>query len=323
MKGIAIIFTCFALHIAYAEEIGIRELLQSIEQDSVVKDSELKKDESIFHFQFKGDIYYRSQTFILDYSVDGVVLQDTLRGDLSINIPVKHGKHQFQFYCHNEDIDFEEVYTGELNSDVQMHYYYSVNLMDANGMIMVDKPIIYCYPTKKTDISIKLKVNGNLTFTYPEYKDSWNFTADENGKIEMNGSVYNYLFWESSYKIPASNEKSTNGFCVAKENVLSFLEKKLTEVGFTSIEKADFITFWGPKLIQNKYSVVRFMENETCNEFAELDITPKPAHLNRFYMVWSASNDFVELTPQKLTPLIRDGYNVLEWGGQELPIYLF
>lgn len=322
MKLIAIIFTFLVLHIAHAEEKGIRVLLQSIEQDSVVKDSELKKNQSILHFQFKGD-FYSGQTFVLDYSIDGVVFQDTLKGSLSIEIPVIYGKHQFQFYCHNEFVNFEEVYTGELNSEVQMHYYYSVNLRDANEMIMVDKPIIYCYPTEKIDITIKLKVNGDLTFTYPEYKDSWKFTADPSGKIEMNGASYNYLFWESSYKMPASNEKNTNGFCVAKEDVLLFLEEKLTEVGFTSIEKADFITFWGPKLIRNNYSVIRFMENDACNEFAELDITPKPTHLNRLYMVWSASSNFVELTPQELTLMNREGFSVLEWGGQELPIYLF
>lgn len=322
MKLFAIIFTFFTLQVAQAKERGIKESLPSFEKDSIVNDSKLKKDQSVFHFQFKG-VYDVSQTYILDYSVDGVVFKDTLRRNFSIKIPTKYGKHQFQFYLHNDNIDYEEVYSGNLLGEVQKHHYFSVNLRDAGGMIMVDKPVIYCYPTEKTEISIKLKVNGNLTFTYPDYKNAWNFTADENGKIEMNGTSYNYLFWESSYKMTTSNENNTNGFCVAKEDVLSFLEDKLTEVGFTSIEKADFITFWGPKLIQNNYSVIRFMENEACNEFAKLDISPKPDHINRFYIVWSGSNELVELTPQKLTPMNRDGFTVFEWGGQELPIYLF
>lgn len=322
MKLIVIVFTFFAIHIAQAKERGIKELVQSIEQDSVVKDSELKKDQSILHFQFKGDIY-RGQSYVLDYSIDGVVFQDTLKESLSIAIPVIYGKHQLQFYCHNEYIDYEEVYSGELKSDVQMHYYYSVNLRDANGMIMVDKPVIYCYPLEKTDISIKLKVNGNLTFSYPEYKDSWNFTADENGNIELNGQSYNYLFWESSYRMAASIEQTKNGFCVAREDILSFLEEKLTLIGFTSIEKADFITYWGPRMIQHKFATVRFMENEACNEFAELEISPKPDHVNRFYMFWCPSNSEIELIPQALTPINREGFTILEWGGQELPFYLF
>lgn len=321
MKLIALVVVLFSLPVIHAEE-GIRKLLNEIKLDSVVRDRVLKKDQSVYHFQFKGTLD-KTQTFVLDYSIDGKEFKHTLDNKLSFAIPLTYGKHKFQFYCHNESTDYEEIYTGDLESEALNHYYYSVTLVEAGEMIMVDKPVIYCYPLEKIDISIKLKVNGNLTFTYPEYKDSWNFTADETGKIELNGQSYNYLFWESSYRMAASLEQTKNGFCVAREDVLSFLEEKLTLIGFTSIEKADFITYWGPRMIQHKFATVRFMENEACNEFAELEISPKPDHVNRFYMFWSPSNSEIELIPQALTPINREGFTILEWGGQELPFYLF
>lgn len=33
---------------------------------------------------------------------------------------------------------------------------------------VVYKPVIYLYPTEKTDVSVQLKLNGELTCTYPE-----------------------------------------------------------------------------------------------------------------------------------------------------------
>ena len=39
------------------------------------------------------------------------------------------------------------------------------------------KPVIYLYPDEKTDVSVKLDINGKFTCTYPSYDDGWNVTG--------------------------------------------------------------------------------------------------------------------------------------------------
>jgi len=98
------------------------------------------------------------------------------------------------------------------------------------------------------------------------------------------------------------------------------LEKQLTELGFNDKEKTDFITFWGPQLQKYEQVVVQFILNDSCNEFALVEIEPKPQQLNRVYIVWSPVDPEKPhlLKPQVLKRLNRDGFDVLEWGGIEL-----
>ncbi len=104
--------------------------------------------------------------------------------------------------------------------------------------------------------------------------------------------------------------------------MISFLEEKLTLAGLNSKEQADFITYWVPRLTQNEINFVRFEFNEECNRYAELEITPKPDHLVRFYMVWSPMDSATQLTPraQQISAQKREGFTVLEWGGVEISL---
>ena len=62
----------------------------------------------------------------------------------------------------------------------------------------VKKPVIYLYPTTATELDIQLKVQGELTFSYPKHKDSWKCTAYPNGDIKIGERTYPYLFWEGT-----------------------------------------------------------------------------------------------------------------------------
>lgn len=319
MKSIVILTILLSTNFLFA---GQKELSPTLVLDSVVNDTQLKEDESIVHFTFKG-IYDNNQRYVLDYSIDGKVMQLQMDESFSIALPVNSGKHRYQFYVSGHSAEFEEITLNNLAAEGQKQHYYSIHLVIAGRMITVEKPVLYFYPTERTEISMHLNVNGELTFTYPKYENGWNFQADSDGTLSMNGEHYRYLFWESTYKMQHVFEKNEAGFCVAKENVLTFLEDKLTEIGMSGEEKADFITYWAPRMLGNNYALIRFVQNEACNEFAELDISPAPDHINRFYIVWSASSFALKMTSQDLTPLNRDGFAVLEWGGQELPLQLF
>ena len=66
-------------------------------------------------------------------------------------------------------------------------------------MDVVKKPIIYIYPTKEIDLSIKLKNNKKLTTSYPKYNNRWNIHVDTNGNIYDYNTKRNYyaLYWEA------------------------------------------------------------------------------------------------------------------------------
>jgi hypothetical protein len=167
------------------------------------------------------------------------------------------------------------------------------------------------------NVNIQLEVNGNLSFTFPEYKEGWNFIATPDGNISMNGKEYNYLFWESEMREYDLNRNEKEGFLVATDTLLSFLENSLDQMGFNSKESADFITFWYPQMMGNEKNHVQFLFNESCDAYAKLKITPQPNHIYRVGMIWkNADSDFIP-EPQNIPEINRDGFVVIEWGGME------
>jgi len=56
------------------------------------------------------------------------------------------------------------------------------------------EPVIYLYPTKTTDVSVK--VGADIRISEPDYGNGWNVTAKPSGELTVNGSKYDSLFWE-------------------------------------------------------------------------------------------------------------------------------
>lgn len=65
---------------------------------------------------------------------------------------------------------------------------------------------------------------------------------------------------------------------------------------------------------------LQFQFNKECDRYAELEIDPKPDNVYRIYMIWQPV-DQLRIAPeaQEIPVMNRDGFTVLEWGGQELP----
>ena len=276
---------------------------------------EMPEDVSIFYFTIQS-IEKAVVDSKIQYSIDGVTHSVTL-DSLSFEVVTKPGKHIFQIYINENYI---EMYSDTLEIEGHMVDTYHLYPRWAHIQIEVDKPVIYLYPQVKTNVSVELDVAGELAFTYPEYNDGWKVIANPDGTIELNESTYNYLFWESSMSLNLNSIDYTSGYIIKKNDVLTFLEDKLDVAGFTSKEKADFITYWGPRMIAHDRLFVQFVQNEDCNQYAELDITPKPDHVNRFYMTWmELAGDYnLHPMPQEIKPINRKGFSILEWGGQEI-----
>jgi hypothetical protein len=226
------------------------------------------------------------------------------------------GTHFFKFYLNN---NYLEVFSDGLPINPQYRSNYNVSLFGRapEEPVMTFKPVIYLYPEEETEIAVNLEIHdGKHPFYYPTYNDSWTCIAQPNGNLTVDDEEYRYLFWEAQQEDHLNEIDVTEGFVVDGNNAVAFLEEHLNTFGFTAIERADFITFWGPRLAANDHNLVRFEWNETCEKFADLNISPQPDNFYRFYIFTSALESDIEIQPQEIPTMNRRGFTVLEWGGQ-------
>ena len=176
------------------------------------------------------------------------------------------------------------------------------------------KPVIYLYPETRQQVSVKLELQGQLTCTYPAYRDGWTVTADPDGTLtDDNGQQYNYLYWEG---ITENRFDFSQGWCIKGEHTAAFLEYALEKLGLNRREANEFIVYWLPQMEQNPYNLICFQQ-EAYTDLAKLEITPTPDTLIRVFMTWQPSESYVNLEEQFLTAPERIGFTAVEWGGTQ------
>ena len=180
----------------------------------------------------------------------------------------------------------------------------------------IAKPVVYLYPTKPTDVSVKVNIKGALTCTYPNYEDDWNVTAYPGGKVinKADGREYSYLYWEGS-----SDAKwdLSSGFVVKGSDTAAFLQEKLAYLGLTPKEYNEFIVYWLPIMQDNKYNLITF-QTKAYEECTSLNVSPKPDSMLRVFMAFKPISEPVNIPEQKLSQFERKGFSVIEWGGTEI-----
>lgn len=180
---------------------------------------------------------------------------------------------------------------------------------------MCYKPVIYLYPEKETEVSVKLTLDGGLTCTYPEYGDGWKVTARPDGTLtDDRGQSYNYLYWEGETE---AQYDLSRGFCVKGEDTAVFLEDALSKLGLDRREANEFIVYWLPLMQDNEYNIISF-QTDAYTDSAKLDITPAPDTLIRVFMAWKPSDKYVQIEEQELCAPERRGFIAVEWGGTKL-----
>ncbi len=181
------------------------------------------------------------------------------------------------------------------------------------------KPVIYLYPTKKTNVSVKVEPKGGVTVSIPEYKKGWNVTALPDGTItdKKTKKEYPYLFWESNDYTGAID--TSEGFVVETANLESFFNEKLEILGLNKKEIADFNEFWIAEINKEAkpYTFITFYSTKKINEEAPLTVSPKPDSIIRVYFDHIGLDEPIETKEQQLTPAARSGFAVVEWGGRK------
>ncbi len=181
----------------------------------------------------------------------------------------------------------------------------------------VYKPMLYVYPKEDMDLTIKLKNDNLITYSYPKYNNEWRVHATVDGNLYdyETGRNYYALFWEG---IDNNIYDMNEGFIVAGKDTVKFLEDKLSILGLNDKEINEFIVYWLPKMEDNKYNYIRFRTEEEINAYMPIEFSSNPDTLIRVYMDFKVLDKKVNIKEQKLTSVSREGFTVVEWGGREL-----
>ena len=181
--------------------------------------------------------------------------------------------------------------------------------------IAVEKPVIYLYPEKVTEVTVRLDYAGQLTTTYPVYDGGWTVTAAPDGTLtDAAGQTYNYLYWEGE---GTERYDFSRGFCVAGADTAAFLEDALAQLGLTRKEANEFIVYWLPRMEQSPYNLIAFQQ-EAYTDAAKLTVTPAPDSILRVFMAWQPLEALVDIPAQTLPAFDRHGFTLVEWGGAEI-----
>ena len=185
----------------------------------------------------------------------------------------------------------------------------------------IDKPVIYFYPTEKTDISVQLQYEGEIIADYPKYDstiEGWKITAYPDGRIIdwADELEYSYIFWEGIPKTSIDWDLS-QGFVVKGSDTREFLQKTLLEIGLTPKEYNEFIVYWYPLMKDNTYNLIHFAGSQ-YTEIAKLTITPEPDSILRVFMVFKPLDKKIDIEEQEIYPFERKGFTVIEWGGSKV-----
>lgn len=182
------------------------------------------------------------------------------------------------------------------------------------------KPIIYLYPSKETNINVKIKYAGILQTTYPLYNNGWKVKASPNGDIInlTDNKEYSYLFWDGLTDYSESQLTYDNGFVIASDSALHFLQNVLPTMGLKPKEFNEFIVYWLPFLQANRLNFIHFRTGEDYDIISKNEVNPKPDSQIRIFIEFKAVDSMFKVKPQIFKSLPRQGFTLVEWGGSLL-----
>lgn len=175
------------------------------------------------------------------------------------------------------------------------------------------KPVIYLYPKKTTDVSVKLGSSINVTVSEPTYpSNGWKARATPSGELTVDGKAYGSLFWEGTgvaYDVP------TEGFIIKDGEVDARLKQILAQYGLNERESYEFREFWVPHMVGAPYYRASFVTTKDWNKAAPLSVQPAPETVIRIFMDWEKVQKFSALKEPVITTPKREGFTLVEWGG--------
>lgn len=180
------------------------------------------------------------------------------------------------------------------------------------------KPVVYLYPEKTTEVSVKVFPSAGVRISDPDYGDGWNVIAEPNGMLlnRADDKEYGSLFWEGGSDVPF--RASEQGFVVPRDGLDVFFDGKLSEFGLIGREISDFKEFWIPKMSESEksYYFITFLPREQIDQMAPLAIDPKPDTVIRVMMDYEGLDNPKNAEGFRIRTPERRGFTVVEWGGR-------
>ncbi|SFC51975.1 hypothetical protein SAMN02910406_01866 [Ruminococcus albus] len=260
------------------------------------------------------EIKYGSELYVIDDEVTMYLGPDTSYGKVT-TIPQDTYLQELGVMNNNDNWAFTK-YKGQYGW-VQVVNEFGDRQIDFLSY-MVNKPVIYLYPEKETDVHVEVELTeADLATTYPKYNNGWDVVAKPDGSLvnKVDGTHHRYLFWDA---VNCRTEFDfSKGFCTAGSDTESFLKEKLSYMGLTEDEMNEFIVYWLPRMEHNKYNLISF-QSDKYTDSAKLNITPTPDSMLRVFMTYVPLEEAVDIEPQELSTFERKGFTVVEWGGSEI-----
>jgi hypothetical protein len=193
------------------------------------------------------------------------------------------------------------------------------------------KPAVYLYPQKDTVVNVKVNIkNGFLTYTDPLYpKDTgWSVLAkpngdlaylnhhlaDSHGEITYPTGVFPYLYYEGKVQDNAI-EKPTTGFVKPYNQLPTFFDDVLPELGLNATEATEFKKYWLKALPKSPYYFIGIIPQDKLNQQEPLTITPKQDSMIRVRLYFEALAEFKQVDQPTIQTPQRNGFTVVDWGG--------
>ncbi len=175
------------------------------------------------------------------------------------------------------------------------------------------KPVVYLYP--ETAQNVTVSVGADVKISEPFYNPlfGWSAFASPDGTLNVGGQIYDSLFWEGPGwgEYPIVNK----GVVVKTSDALETIRKQMAQQGLNEKETADFIEYWKPNLPDKPYIRLTWLNTQQLDKLAPLKISPKPDTVIRVFLDFAGLDEPIDIEPQELSSIPRNGFTVTEWGG--------
>lgn len=160
-----------------------------------------------------------------------------------------------------------------LNSNEKIDRYLNckARIWKQAGKVCLDSPL-YLYGKAGTSVNIKVKTYVYSSDPLYDEKTGYNVTLLENGKMKVNGKVYdriNYDYLSQKVSPPS------NGIITSKEELSETLKYFAQNLGLNQKETDDLVNF-GNKNIKSPFIFISFYDQKTSEQILPLELTPKP-----------------------------------------------
>lgn len=174
---------------------------------------------------------------------------------------------------------------------------------------------LYLYPTKPTNVSVKVNNAKVLTSNVPYGANGFEVLANPNGKlVQSDGSVVGRIDYDyATSNVPAP----TRGYVVAKDNLSTTLWRYAVNLGLNNSETQDFVQFWLAKLPESPYYFMGHYSDDVVKQKLDLAITPKPDTLVQSIMYFKPLAAPVAAEAPQFAPILpRTGFVAVDFSGK-------